>query len=138
MDDQIPGIAVVLCAGSDNLGAVDGASSADGQHHIDAVFLAERHASSDGLNLRVRLDTGKLLDCQACFLQNLHGSIIDAIPLDASAAIHEQNLAAAFLQLAQVRNLSLPEMNPGGHLKCEIVHIYLLYMKDFHQNSLLL
>ena len=126
VDHQIPGVAVVACACRHDLGAVDAGAAAHGQHHLDAVCVAELHAPAHGFDAGIGLHAGELGDLHTVFGEHFHHIVVQAAALDAAAAVDQQHFASAVLQLGEVGQLIGAEVDGGGNAVGKVVHFILL------------
>ena len=99
VQDQVPGVPVILRPGCHDLGAVNRAAAADGKGHVNPFCLAFLHALSHRLNPGIGLDPGQVVDRQPGLFQNIYSRIVYPVSFDAAAPVDEQNLRSALPQL---------------------------------------
>lgn len=126
MDHEIPGIAVVLCAGCNDLYAVDCGAVADNEDHIDGLLAAELDTVAHGLDAWVRLDARELEDLKACIGEDFRCLIIGAVALDGASAVAQENLLAISRKICKMRDLALAEVDGRRYMEREIIHSYSL------------
>lgn len=127
------------CLRRNRLAAVRDAAAA---HREDQVDLSRMHQLRALLHLlvgRVAHDAGKLRDVLACFLQQADDLVIDAVPLDAAAAIGKQHPLAVLRQLGRqdIPDCTLAEIIFGRIGEYEFFHFILPPPAAQPQNQLL-
>lgn len=120
---KVPGIAVVQSTGSNGLGAVDDAAAAQGQHAVQSVLAAQLHAFADGGDAGIGLHAAQLDPLDPVLPQLSGGAVIDAVALDAAAAVDHQHPAGPGGHLAaQFFDLSLAEVDHRGDRISKVFH----------------
>ena len=121
VQQDVPGILPLEAGrGGHELGAIHHGSATDRQQEVDALALDQIHRLHQLIVLGVGAYAGKLQPLPA--RQRLGQLLIDAVLLDAAAAVEHQQAAARRYQLRQRGYLALPETDAGGIGILEVVH----------------
>ena len=120
-------IAIIVDAGGNGLGTVDGAAAADRQDHIDGVLLAQGHALFYRGNTRVWLNAGKFRHGEAASVEDVHNCVIQADLLDRSTAVGQQHVFSIGLQrIFQMADDAFTKVEFGWNVMGKIQHGYCL------------
>ena len=126
-DDNIPCVAFIEGAEGNCLGAVQRAAAANCYDDIYAMLAAQCGAFIDGGVTGVGVDAGQFYPFNAVFTEHSGDGIVDAVLLDAAAAVGKQYLGAVcFDGLGQCCDLPLAEINFGADVVRKVDHICLL------------
>ena len=120
LEHDVPCIAVVEKARSDEFRTVDDRPAADSQQEVHLPLFAQRNGFAQGLDRRIRLDAPEL-DQIAAF-ECGDDLIVDAVTLDASAAEGQHDAFSGGNELRQTGDLALAENQFGRIVIDEVVH----------------
>ena len=120
LEHDVPCIAVVEKARSDEFRTVDDRPAADSQQEVHLPLFAQRNGFAQGLDRRIRLDAPEL-DQVAAF-ECGDDLIVDAVTLDASAAEGQHDAFSGGNELRQTGDLALAENQFGRIVIDEVVH----------------
>lgn len=119
--EDFPGVAIVVDGGTNEFGAIEHGTTADGENPVDRLLAAEFDGGHERVEVGVCL-YAPMFEHHA-IAERGGDLVIDAVDFDRSTTREEQNFGRGGDLIGEGFNLAAAKVESGGIVKSKVIHV---------------